>query len=289
MSREPENFSPRVTHLNGAIGPARGLLREPSGPGTFHHARVRPPEALAALVQHFWIVRWDLEGGPSQVRKTLPHPNVHLVLEANASRIHGVTTGRFTRVLEGQGCVFGVKFRAGGFRPFYGRAVSTLRNRSIPPESVFGSAATSLPAEVLSHSDDSRMIEPVTRFLLEHLPPTDPNVERVAGIVETIEADRSLVRVDQLPERWNMTKRSLQRLFNEYVGVTPKWVINRYRLHEALERLHAGAPVNWTDLALELGYFDQSHFIRDFRSLVGYSPVQYARIVQPLELGSEQS
>jgi AraC-like DNA-binding protein len=60
-----------------------------------------------------------------------------------------------------------------------------------------------------------------------------------------------------------------------------KWVINRYRLHEALERLHMGASVNWTDLALELGYFDQSHFIRDFRSLVGYSPVQYARIVQP--------
>ena len=71
--------------------------------------------------------------------------------------------------------------------------------------------------------------------------------------------------------------RALQRLFREYVGVSPKWVINRYRLHEALEQIAAGGAIDWSALALDLGYFDQAHFIRDFRRLVGVSPGAYAR------------
>jgi AraC-like DNA-binding protein len=59
--------------------------------------------------------------------------------------------------------------------------------------------------------------------------------------------------------------------------VGPKWVINRYRLHEAVERLQEGAQINFSELAMELGYFDQAHFIRDFRKLVGCTPVAFAR------------
>ena len=109
--------------------------------------------------------------------------------------------------------------------------------------------------------------------------PQDPNSDLAASIVETIEADRTLVRVNQLVDRWNTSKRSLQRLFEDYVGVGPKWVINRYRMHEVLEHVHSGAAVDWPELALSLGYFDQSHFIRDFRALVGCSPMQYAKLV----------
>ncbi|HJU40524.1 MAG TPA: helix-turn-helix domain-containing protein, partial [Tahibacter sp.] len=69
----------------------------------------------------------------------------------------------------------------------------------------------------------------------------------------------------------------LQRLFGDYVGASPKWVINRYRLHEAVERLAAGDAVDWADLALELGYFDQAHFNRDFKRLVGRAPGAFAR------------
>ena len=57
----------------------------------FSHARIAPPPALAAVVQHDWIVRWNLQDGPPQRRETLPHPNVHLVWEATGNRIHGTT------------------------------------------------------------------------------------------------------------------------------------------------------------------------------------------------------
>jgi hypothetical protein len=86
---------------------------------------------LAGLVQHFWIVRWDLRGFPPQMRETLPHPNVHVSLAPGELLIYGVQTGRFTRVLADRGGVFGVKFRPGGFRPFLRRPVSSLRDRTI--------------------------------------------------------------------------------------------------------------------------------------------------------------
>ena len=260
------------------VGEARGILRFSQGPGTFHHARLAPSSALAGIVQHFWIVRWDLRGYEPRRPDTLPHPNVHLVLEpGGGTRIHGVHTGRFTRVLEGEGRVFGVKFRPGGFRPFFGRPVSLLRNRSASICDVFGVDAASLEREVFAHREDAELVAVAERFFSARLPLPDPDVERVGEIVDIIAVDRSITTVEQVMERWQVGKRTLQRLFNEYVGVGPKWVINRYRLHEAIERLADNPPTGWTQLALELGYFDQAHFIRDFKALVGRPPAAYVR------------
>lgn len=259
------------------VGEARGILWSSPGPGTFHHARQAPSPALAGIVQHFWIVRWDLRGHEPRTPETLPHPNVHLVVESGRTRIQGVHTGRFTRTLEGEGCVFGVKFRPGGFRPFFGRSVSLLRNRSAAICDVFGPEASSLESEILAHREDAEMVAVAERFFSARLPPPDADVERVGEIVDSIAEDRSITAVEQVMERWHLGKRMLQRLFNEYVGVGPKWVINRYRLHEAIERLTGDSPVDWTQLSLELGYFDQAHFIRDFKALVGVPPAAYVR------------
>ena len=84
--------------------------------------------------------------------------------------------------------------------------------------------------------------------------------------------------MDDLVIRAGIGKRSIQRIFNEYVGVSPKWTIRRYRLHEVIEKVNSGGRPAWAELALELGYFDQAHFINDFRSIVGYSPTQYQRL-----------
>lgn len=264
-----------------SVGEPRGLLRHPPASGAFHHARLAPPAALADVVQHFWIVRWDLQGGPPQLRETLPHPNVHVVIETGKSRVHGLHTGRFTRLLEGSGSVFGIKFRPGGFHPFLRRPVSTLRNRSVALCDVFGASGGALESEVLSQRSDAAQVEVASAFLVSCLPPIAEEVARVGDIVDGISADRGIRTLEDASIRWKISIRSLQRLFNDYVGVGPKWVINRYRMHEALARMDEGGAVDWAALALELGYFDQAHFIRDFKSLVGCSPAHYTRRYPP--------
>ena len=85
------------------------------------------------------------------------------------------------------------------------------------------------------------------------------------------------ISVMELAERHGVSTRTLQRLFARHVGVGPKWVLRRLRLHDALEALGGGRDVEWASFALDLGYFDQAHFIRDFRAVVGRSPTEYAR------------
>lgn len=268
--------------IERSVGKARGLLRHPPASGAFHHARLAPPAVLADVVQHFWIVRWDLQGGPPQVRETLPHPNMHVVIEPGNSRVQGLHTGRFTRVLEGSGGVFGIKFRPGGFHPFLRKPVSTLRNRSLALCDVLGASGEALEAAVLSQSSDAGQVEAASAFLGSCLPQVEEPVRRVGDIVDGISVDRSICTLDDVTTRWSIGVRALQRLFNDYVGIGPKWVINRYRMHEALARLDEGGTVDWVALALELGYFDQAHFIRDFKSLVGCSPAQYIRRYPPV-------
>jgi AraC-like DNA-binding protein len=263
--------------MSNAPGPARGVLRNAPGPGLFHHARHAPSPALAGVVQHFWIVRWDLQGGAPQLRETLPHPNIHLVLQPGRTRIQGIVSRRFATALEGQGGVFGIKFRPGAFRPFLRQPVSTLRDRSLPLREVFGAAGEMLEASVFAQPDDQSRVAVAEAFLAAHLPPADPQATLAGEMVDRIAADRQLASVDDLLTHWPLGKRALQRLFNDYVGIGAKWVINRYRLHEALERVPARGDVDWARLAVELGYFDQPHFIRDFKAMVGCTPAEYAR------------
>lgn len=257
-------------------GKARGVLRPELAQGRFQHERLAPPEALSAYVEHFWSVRWDLRGLPPQRQSTVPHPNVHLVVERGQARIYGVHTDRFDRDLAGEDFAFGIKFKPAGFQPFLRGSVATLANCSIAAGKVFAGVEA-----MERHMQVETLPEMAMALLLPALPPPDPNIARVNDIVALIAEDLSLTTVDHVQARTAVDKRTLQRLFQRYVGIGPKWVIKRYRLHEAIARLQAGATMDWAKLALDLGYFDQAHFIRDFRALIGQTPADYARSLLP--------
>jgi AraC-like DNA-binding protein len=262
--------------MSTSLSQPRGVLHPRLAQGEFQHHRRAPSPQLACLIEHYWHVSWDLRGLPAQLQETLPHPNVHYVVEAGQTAIYGVHTARYVRTLEGQGHAFGIKFKAGGFYPFYRLPVSGLKDRSLDGAGIFGAAASRFESDVLASFDMDGMVSAAEALLLVHVPAVDSEVIMIGELVAKIAADRSLVSVDALVTLSGLGKRQLQRLFNEYVGVSPKWVINRYRLHEAVAQLQSGQPVAWSELALELGYFDQSHFIRDFRRLLGRTPAEYA-------------
>jgi AraC-like DNA-binding protein len=248
--------------------------------GEFAHGRFEAPDELADRIEHFWSVRWNLEGLPPQVQETLPHPNVHLVVEPGSVAAWGVHTGRWTRTLQGRSSAFGIKFRPGGFRALLGSAVSTIADSSIPAATLFGAEAAMLDA-VLACEDDASAAGFAAGFLRDRLPPATEPALLAGRIVDCAADDLELHSADALARRFDMSLRALQRLFNEYVGVGPKWVVNRYRMHEAVARVQAGEPVSWAALAQDLGYFDQAHFIADFRKLVGRTPGDYAQAMRP--------
>lgn len=258
------------------FGQGCGILRHSAAPGAYRHQRYPPPFELADWIEHFWVEEWRFDSFAPQTREVLPHPNVQLVFAPNRSRIYGVQLGRFVRRLAGNDRILGIKFRPGAFHPLLRKPVSVIADTSLLLMELFPDAANA-EREVLAGCDDADMVQAATRFLVANLPPRDPQVARARHMVEEIASDSGITRVEHLIDRWDIHERTLQRLFDRYVGASPRWVIKRYRVYEALESVSAGAQAGWARLAQNLGYFDQAHFTNDFKKLVGCSPREYAK------------
>jgi AraC-like DNA-binding protein len=235
--------------------------------------RRAPPPDLAAVIDSHWLVRWDRRGLPVYESAVMPHPAVHLVVEAAGALVYGVPLHRYVRRLEGAGWAVGTKFLPGGFAPFAGGiAVSELTDRRVPATDLLGDEALRLHTE----QDSEALLAAVHTLLRARLPATaDPHIDLVQAVVADIQLSSPDESVAALAARHHVSVRTLQRLFARYVGVGPKWVMQRYRLHDAIERLDRRRRQDWTRFALDLGYYDHAHFVRDFRALVGRTPAEY--------------
>jgi AraC-like DNA-binding protein len=257
----------------------RGILNVRPAEAMSGLSRYWPSPDLAPFVEHYWIVRWDLR--EPHVAETVPHPSVHMVLETGGrAEIVGVMRTKFTRVLEGRGRVVGTKFRPGAFRPFVKTPVSAFTDRHPALRDAFGARAAKLGERLLAPDDDREGIAVIEDFLRGFRPVADDAMSLAGRVAARVADERAITRVEQLVREFATATRRLQRVFGEYVGVSPKWVIQRYRLLDAAERVAAGTFVDWADLALDLGYADQAHFIRDFKRLVGRTPAEYAKSLQ---------
>lgn len=266
-----------VEEKRNETGDTKGILRPGAIDRIFTLVRHEPSDELACFMEHYWIVRWDLRGCEPYESETLPFPSVHAVVEKDRADVWGVVTGRFTRRLEGEGRAFGMKFRPGAFRAFVDRPVSEMTDRIFPVAEIFGDAGAVFVRDLNFLEEDREMVKRAEEFIVSRKTEPDKNIEVINRIVEGIISERSVTGVEQIVNSEGIGMRSLQRLFSEYVGVGPKWVIKRYRLQEAADRLARGEKVDLTRLALDLGYFDQAHFIKDFKGIIGRPPGEYAR------------
>ena len=264
--------------LTSEVGSPRGILNPPPVAGEFHVWHRKPAPQLSSLIEYYWIVAWDLRNRAPHKQTTLPQPNVHVVFERNKSHVFGVVTGKFSRCLAGRARIFGIRFAPGKFRSFLGEPVSRLTNRTKLVREIFGDKVTRLEEILVSEAPEDDLVTTADSFFRSRIPEPDANGDLAKELVRLTLYQRDLLTVDNLVYRSGIGKRSLQRLFSEYVGVSPKWVIRRYRLHEAVERFRSGEPLNCAQVALDLGYFDQAHLINDFKSILGYTPTEFQRM-----------
>jgi AraC-like DNA-binding protein len=256
----------------------QGILEPGSAATRFVLTRTEPSPDLRDHVERHWVVRWALPEGEPFVQEILPHPCVNLAGEPGLIAVHGIPLGRSSHRLEGSGVVVGTKFRPGGLRGFLASSVSDLNGRTVAPGELLGSAGERLERDLAALAGDpDAHVAAVEAFLRDRLPAPDPRFALVRRAVTDALVLPPGTTVAQLDRRHGVSARTLQRLFGDYVGVGPKWVLKRYRVHQAAERIAAGEAHEGASLALELGYFDQSHFIGDFTAQVGRSPGAYAR------------
>ncbi|GMK37852.1 AraC family transcriptional regulator [Paenibacillus sp. CCS19] len=260
----------------------RGILKAEMGMRNFALMRYNPSTALAPYIEHYWTVQWDLRGQPPFSQNVLSYPNINLSFENESGRrftgVYGVPRTIYTRHLKDTGMVLGIKFRPGGFYPFSQQPASQLTGQTVPANQLFGESISHVEDQIWEQDSGEQMAQLAEQWLLTRLPSQpDPNTQLVNDIVEAAISTRELTQVERMAVQFNMSTRALQRLFSRYVGVSPKWVIQRFRLQEAAELMENGGVTDWITLSQQLGFFDQAHFIRTFKSLIGQSPDAYRK------------
>jgi AraC-like DNA-binding protein len=237
--------------------------------------RMPPSAALEEFLGYHWYVGWRVDEPHRQ--QVVPQPCVHVAAEDGRLLVHGISRAPFVRTLSGTGHTLGAAFHPGGFRPFLKRKVATVRDMVVPAEELFGVDDRPVARRILGTQDRRAMVVALEEYLSALDPQPDPVAVRVRRLVRLAEEDRSVTRAEQLAEQASTSLRSLERLFADYVGIGPKWVISRWRILDAAAAAHSGESVDWADLALRLGFSDQAHLTRAFTAVVGTPPASYGR------------
>lgn len=259
----------------------RAHLRDPRD-GSFTIHRYPPDPELAGLIRRYWIPVWQVPAGQRSEQKVLQYPICLAITTPAYSRFGGPTRGLSITVLEGNSWGFGVMFTPAAGSLLLGDSVAAVTDTFIDLDTIpllagvsgeLRSLMAGDPHESEAHAAGRRLIEDRLRPLL----PLDAESELVNAIVDRVETDEAMRGVGDLCEAFGLGERTLQRLLGRRIGLSPLWLIRRRRLREAADRLGQGVD-SLAEVAAELGYADQAHLSRDFKTATGWTPGEFARL-----------
>lgn len=241
--------------------------------------RYAPSTHLADLVERYWIPVWSLTEPSTQ--STLQHPVCLVVVSDGYARFYGVTRGRSSVTLEGDGWAVGTMFTPAAGRLLLGRSVASLSDawvdlaEVLPDGRIVDDVRSAMSPDPHARDAHLRAIAHLEERYAHYLP-VDEQGLLVNHLVAWLREHPEATRVGEVAEAMGLTERSLQRLAEQRLGIGPKWLLQRRRLHDAVEALKAGTTA-LADMAADLGYTDQAHFTRDFRTMTGVTPGEYLK------------
>lgn len=253
-----------------------------------------PSPKLADVVRHYWIPVWDIPEGQTWPQFTLQAPQALVVIADSYTRFYGVASALSKIELSGTGWAVGTAFLPSAGMNIAGASMATMRDRHIDLREIAtlpGDRLTARVREIMSADPHAETSHRAAIAVLEEayatLPRRDDEGALIDRIVDFVEHNPEVTKVADVLEEFAITERTLQRLTDRRVGLSPKWLIQRRRLREASHRIGASG---WSlaEIAYRLGYADQAHFTRDFTAVVGMSPGRYLQRVQHDRAGSAE-
>lgn len=278
--------TPRVTGGKGLSGQSLTDI-----PETMLYRSHTPVAPLGQFVEQFWI----FSGAPSLPRaRILPSGAIELKINLRDDEIRifdpsqpeepcrfagAIVSGTYSRYFDPvlYESVLGVRFRPGGAAPFLGVPAGELADCHVDLESIWGRAAAELRMRLCEASSAEARFSLLEATLLERLrrsPERHPAVP--AALTALARADEE-TSVREIAQELGLCQRRFIQVFTSSVGLTPKRYQRVCRFQRAQELVRRTASPDWAYIALECGYFDQSHLIRDFRQFTGFSPGEFKR------------
>ncbi|HEU4324672.1 MAG TPA: helix-turn-helix domain-containing protein [Roseiflexaceae bacterium] len=253
---------------------------------------IAPPPPLAGLVDMLWV--YEGYAPPHPRERLLPDGAVELVINLDEapmrvyegaqdaegalfrdalvcgphSRCFVIDTARPTTVA-------GVHFRPGGAPALLRAPADALHNAHLPLVDLWGDGAAALSERLRDAASPRQRLDLLARVLLERLPRFPEQRPAIAQAIQAFERQPQAGAVAQVSAAVGLSERQLARLFREAVGLTPKQFCRVRRFQQLLRRIERGRAVAWAETAIDCGYYDQSHLIRDFQLFAGLNPSSY--------------
>ncbi len=260
--------------------------------GTWSLARAQPDGEFLGVVREYW----EVKGRLSPFREALL-PNGFVEIMFNLGPPHRVVEGAgaglwerswfsglqersiFIESLEGTHLV-SIRLHPLSATQMFGFAATSAANSIVDLETLIGAEAPVLREELLAADS------PQARFVIfeTYLRGRSTGVAVSAFVrdaVKRIEATHGSLRVADLHHELGVSRKHLAMTFSRYVGITAKAYAQIQRFLWTLEQLRSSSEVDWSRLAAEAGYSDQSHLVRDFRRVGAASPTEYLRKFAP--------
>ena len=252
-----------------------------------HYEVHSPSPALSGFIKCYWSLEGEDLSGTQQ--RVFPDGCVELVFHYGdlfskyhddgkcntqpRSFIHGQLT-RFIQIGgSGKAGIFGIRFKPYGLKPFIQINTHEINDDNVPVNEIWGAAGRELENRIIDADSNKERIQIAEHFLLQKLRPS--TAMAINRCVTIINGSNGSVNIDHLSAQVNLGRRHLERQFIACVGLSPKQYARITRFQYVLSLAEQKRYDALTELAYDGGFYDQAHFIKDFRTFTGLSPKQY--------------
>jgi AraC-like DNA-binding protein len=255
------------------------------------YEEIPPSPPLAAFIKCFWMLESPPAEQPARER-ILPDGCMEIVFNladpftqfeddgTGSCQPRTLLVGQMRRYLmiepTGRVSIIGIRFKPGGAYPFLGMPQDEIAGKVFNLDAVLGSRTEELESKLRESRSAQEMARHIEAMLLERLRRFKGEADGVTAPVESILRFGGCVSIEDLARSMGISLRQLDRRFNTRVGLPPKALCRIVRLQRALRMIERGTPsLDWVRLALDCGYYDQPHFIKDFKEFSGKEPTSF--------------
>jgi len=240
----------------------------------FHFKHFMPDHSIERVVPDGFIyLIFELDG---KNRNTFDNDSLRPIAEHRTAWLSGLHKHYISISSHKDSEMFVIQFKPAGLQPFLVNPISELNNKITPAEDLFGASVVELrEALVLQTDDDQNMFALAEQFLINisKIKQDQPRklVEKMLNAIQT----NSAAQLQDVVSKFNYSNKQAIHIFKNYVGLNPKSYQRIVRFNEILPLIMAKKSIAWDDVCADCFYYDQSHFIKEFKAFCGYSPREF--------------